>query len=103
MLNNTYKNISIDEAKELIKKGGTVADIRDPASYKAGHIKDAIHLSNDNIEDFVRDQDHNTPLLVCCYHGHSSQQAAQFLLSQGFTNTYSILGGYTAWAQQDDD
>jgi thiosulfate sulfurtransferase len=39
----------------------------------------------------------DTPVIVCCYHGISSQQAAQFLIHQGFEEVYSLDGGFEAW------
>jgi thiosulfate sulfurtransferase len=36
---------------------------------------------------------------VVCYHGHSSQGAAQFMLQQGFAEVYSMDGGFTEWAK----
>jgi thiosulfate sulfurtransferase len=92
-----FQNISIEQAKHLLAEGATIVDIRDPASYASGHIEGAIHLSNDNLSDFIRDSDLDKPLLVYCYHGHSSQNAAQFLAEQGFDEAYSVLGGYTEW------
>jgi len=41
--------------------------------------------------------------VVCCYHGISSQQAAQFLISQDFTEVYSLDGGFTDWQLQYPD
>jgi thiosulfate sulfurtransferase len=38
-----------------------------------------------------------TPVVVCCYHGNSSQSAAQFLVEQGFTEVYSLNGGFEQW------
>jgi thiosulfate sulfurtransferase len=37
--------------------------------------------------------------LVYCYHGHSSQSAAEHFVENGFANVYSLDGGYTAWPQ----
>ncbi|MBV1871825.1 MAG: hypothetical protein KUG83_04700, partial [Gammaproteobacteria bacterium] len=38
------------------------------------------------------------PIVICCFHGHSSLSAASFFSEKGFTNVYSLDGGYTAWA-----
>jgi len=54
-----------------------------------------LHLSNESLPDFLRDADFDAPVGVCCYHGISSQQAAQFLISQDFTEVYSLDGGFT--------
>ena len=38
-----------------------------------------------------------TPVLVVCYHGVSSQQAANVIANQGYDNVYSMDGGFEAW------
>ena len=99
----TYETIDFAEAKNLIDSGSaTVIDIRDPASFEAGHIAQAIHVSNDNIEEFIAQADQQHPLIVCCYHGNMSKGAADFFSSRGFAQAYSLNGGYTQWAAQAD-
>jgi thiosulfate sulfurtransferase len=99
-----FENISLDKAKEIIKQETTIiADIRDINSFKSGHIQGAIHLSSDNLQDFIQDNDPDHPVIVCCYHGHSSQPAAQYLSAQGFERVYSLIGGYTAWSAEEGD
>lgn len=81
----------------LSEKTYVVVDIRDPNSFKIGHIPGAIELTNETLSDFMREADLDAPVVVCCYHGHSSQQAAQYLISQDFTDVYSLDGGFTQW------
>jgi len=38
--------------------------------------------------------------VVVCYHGNSSQQAAQFFAGEGFNDVYSMDGGFEAWKLQ---
>lgn len=93
-----FKHLHIDELKAEINTGNyVVVDIRDPASFQSGHIPGSFHLTNENLADFIRDADLDAPLVVCCYHGNSSQQAAQFLASQDFTEVYSLDGGFVDW------
>lgn len=93
-----FQRISIEQAKKLIEEQrAAVVDIRDPMSFEAGHIPDALALSQDNLRQWMAGADKNRPLLVCCYHGNSSQPAAQFLAEQGFADVYSIDGGFEAW------
>jgi thiosulfate sulfurtransferase len=100
-MTNEFRNITIDDAQKILKKGvGNVTvtiDIRDQASYVSGHIEDAMHITDKNIDHFVQTTDLDTPILIYCYHGHSSQHAAEFLVKQGFETVYSLIGGYTAW------
>ncbi len=99
-----FKHMQINQLHQVLSdETHVVVDIRDPASYQAGHIPNAIHLSNETLPDFLRDADFDAPVVVCCYHGISSQQAAQFLISQDFTDVYSLDGGFTDWQLQYPD
>ncbi|MCP4594998.1 thiosulfate sulfurtransferase GlpE [Neptuniibacter sp.] len=89
--------ISSTQAVELISDGAVIVDIRDPESFAQGRIKSAFNLSNENLHDFINNADMDNPLLVCCYHGISSQSAGQFLIEQGFDQVFSINGGFEAW------
>lgn len=74
-----------------------IVDIRDAASFAAGAITGSHSLNNDNVQQFIEQTDKQLPVVVCCYHGNSSQPAAQFLAEQGFTEVYSLQGGYELW------
>lgn len=101
---SSFKHMQVDDLHAVLEnKSHVVVDIRDETSFSNGRITDAIHLTNENLTDFVRDADLDAPVVVCCYHGHSSQQAAQFLLSQDFTDVYSLDGGFTQWQLQYPD
>ena len=52
------------------------------------------------MDTFLADTDKTLPLIVCCYHGHSSQNAAEYFSEQGFGDVYSVDGGYEAWRQK---
>lgn len=74
-----------------------VVDIRDPQSFANGHMRDALHLHNNNLAEFVANTPKDKPVVVVCYHGISSQQAAQVIAGQGFEQVYSMDGGFEAW------
>lgn len=96
-----FKRINVSQAKQLIDENqAVVVDIRDQQSFNQGHIANAIALNNDNVAQFINDADKSLPLLVCCYHGNSSQSAAAMLASQGFDDVYSIDGGFAHWQQE---
>lgn len=93
-----FKIISIEDAHELIKQGHVVVtDIRDPQSFAAAHIENSFHLSNATMSSFSSKYDFDTPVLVFCYHGNSSQGAAQFLSEHGYEEVYSVSGGFEMW------
>lgn len=75
----------------------TLVDIRDPLSYSRGHIPGSRHLDNASIGELFDQAPREQPLVVVCYHGHSSQQAASWLAGEGFQQVYSLDGGFTDW------
>tara|TARA_B100000745_G_scaffold282378_1_gene215680 strand:+ start:239 stop:529 length:291 start_codon:yes stop_codon:yes gene_type:complete len=90
--------MDIHEAKEMIDtKDVTLIDIRDADSYEAGHIQDAIAVSQDNLEEFLKTASKDKPLICYCYHGFTSQTVADYLREQGFAEVHSMDGGYEAW------
>ncbi|WP_434571406.1 thiosulfate sulfurtransferase GlpE [Pseudomonas sp. Z3-8] len=92
-----FKRISPEQAQALREQGAVVVDVRDPATFAALHISGSKHLDNHSLADFIRAADLDAPTVVVCYHGNSSQSAAGYLVSQGFSNVYSLDGGFELW------
>ncbi len=84
-----YEKIQNQEAQLI--------DIRDQESFERGHIANTFHLTQGNLIQLLDQFDYSTPLIVMCYHGVSSRQVAQYLLSQGFEEIYNLEGGFCAW------
>jgi thiosulfate sulfurtransferase len=94
----SIKRISPLSAKEILKnKHSLLLDIRDTESFNAGHDSRAIHIDQDSLPAFLANTDKNRTILVMCYHGNRSQSVAQLLSEEGFTDVYSIDGGYETW------
>ena len=93
-----YDNISIDKAKQIIENGScAVFDIRDDNSFKQGCIPGAKRFDDQIIRKMRKTDQRNSPVLIYCYHGNSSKDVARMLCDFGFSNVYSLNGGYTAW------
>ena len=96
-----FKHISVAETAELKAQGKVViADIRDENSFAAGHIDGAVHLTNTSLGGFMQQYEFDQPVVVVCYHGNSSQGAAQYLAQQGYEQVYSMDGGFESWRRQ---
>lgn len=93
-----FKRITIEEVNRLQEQQTlNVIDIRDPQAFAAGHMPNAVNINNQNATDYIENTDKETPLIVVCYHGHSSQPAAQYFAAQGFKDVYSMDGGFEVW------
>ncbi|PAV48580.1 thiosulfate sulfurtransferase GlpE [Pseudomonas sp. HAR-UPW-AIA-41] len=92
-----FQRIAPEQARPLLQQGAQLVDIRDPQSFAAGHMIGAVHLDNHSLPDFIAGADFDKPLVVVCYHGNSSQSAAAYLAHQGFSEVYSLDGGFELW------
>lgn len=94
-----FQHLTIDTLTAWIDADDplTLVDIRDSMSFGAGRIPGSRHLDNDSASALLESAPREQPLVVVCYHGHSSQQAAAWLAGQGFAEVYSLDGGFTEW------
>ena len=96
-----FKNINIDVFKKISNYNNSIIiDIRDEESFFKSHILNAKHISNNNMMTFIEKMDKNINVLIYCYKGHSSQKIAHFLSDSGFTNVYSLIGGFNSWEDE---
>jgi thiosulfate sulfurtransferase len=97
----SFQTIDVAQAQlKLANESAVLADIRDAASYSQSHAAGAYHLTDATLGNLISDVDPDTPIIVVCYHGISSQGAAQYLIGQGFEEVYSLSGGYEAWQRE---
>ncbi len=94
-----YKCISVKEAKEILNndENTILIDVRDSDSYNEEHDPNAIHVTTTNMRSFMKETDKEMNILILCYLGNTSMIMAQLFCGQGFSNVYSIDGGYEAW------
>lgn len=97
----TFKHLSVSKLIEMQQQQSKlqIVDIRDTNSFATTQIPGSVHLTNENLANFIAAADFDKPLIVVCYHGNSSQQAAEYLNQQGFDDVYSLDGGIQAWSQ----
>ena len=92
--------INITDANDLIKMGNVIlADLRDGQSYMQAHIPDAIHLTDDNIDEFKKTTGLDETIKIYCYHGNNSLGAAQYFANMGYQNVYSLNGGFSEYSK----
>ena len=98
---SAFQHISIQDAASKLDEFAVV-DIRDPQSFANGHMPGALNLNNANFAEFLNATPQDKPVLVVCYHGVSSQQAADVIAQQGYGEVYSMDGGFETWKLSQD-
>ncbi|MBT5078409.1 MAG: thiosulfate sulfurtransferase GlpE [Candidatus Marinimicrobia bacterium] len=98
MENKAVKRVNVVEATSLLNTDAvTIVDIRDRQSFEVDHMQNAHHVTGNNAKDFIDKTDKDQPLLVYCYHGNSSQVAAEYFSENGFNKVYTLDGGFDIW------
>jgi len=95
------KEITVSETLERVKSGATLIDVREDNEWEASHAKGAEHIGRGVIErDIVRKHpDKDKEIILYCGGGYRSALAADNLQKMGYTNVYSMIGGWTAWKE----
>jgi len=93
------REVSVDEARERINDGAVLIDVREDNEFEAGHAAGARHMGRGIIErDIVQTvPDKGAELILYCGGGYRSALAADNLQRMGYTNVWSMAGGWKAW------
>ncbi len=101
----TIKEVSVEQANEMIADGSTALDVREVAEHEAGHIPNSVHIARGVLEFQITDhekfQDKDASIVIYCRSGGRSALAAVALEQLGYTNVCSMAGGYTLWSEKD--
>ena len=95
-----YSKISPEEAKKIMDDGGDhiILDVRTEQEFNEEHIKDALLIPNESIEDRAEREltDKDQLILLYCRSGVRSADAANKLIQLGYTNVHDF-GGIIDW------
>jgi len=78
-----------------------LVDVREESEWAHGHLPDAVHLGKGIIErDIERTiADKSARIVLYCGGGFRSALAAENLQKMGYTNVFSMDGGWRAWIE----
>jgi len=74
-------------------------DIREIDEWQEGHLPEAIHVPRGNLESRIEAAvpDKTTPVVLYCASGNRSVFGAKTLEELGYSEVYSLAGGFTDW------
>jgi rhodanese-related sulfurtransferase len=95
------REVSVDETRERMKAsdGVRLIDVREDNEWELGHAAGSTHLGKGIIERDIEAQvpEKSTELILYCGGGFRSALAADVLQQMGYTNVFSMAGGWKAW------
>lgn len=89
------------QPRVLKKEKFLLIDVREESEFAAGHIPGAVHLSKGVMERDIetRVPDTKTEIVLYCGGGFRSALAADNLQKMGYTNVWSMDGGFRVWKE----
>jgi len=93
--------VSVQDAAELQggETGALILDVREPNEYTQIRARGSVLLPLGRLNSRVKDLPRDREILLMCRTGSRSQNATQFLASNGFENVTNVSGGIVAWDQ----
>lgn len=97
------REVTVAETLERVEAGAVLIDVREDNEWQMGHATDAIHLGRGVIERDIVGQIPNKDkeIILYCGGGYRSALAADMLQKMGYTNVFSMAGGWKAWRDAD--
>ncbi|HYT49051.1 MAG TPA: rhodanese-like domain-containing protein [Pyrinomonadaceae bacterium] len=97
------KEVTVVETRDRLKENpdAKLIDVREDNEWEAAHAAGAIHLGKGIIERDIEATvpDKSTELILYCGGGYRSALAADVLQTMGYTNVWSMAGGWKAWKE----
>lgn len=103
VLQQRGNKVSSLQATQLINQGkALILDVRDPAAFGAGHLRDAKNIPLKELPNRISELEKfkSKNVIVVCQSGTQSAQATSRLKKAGFNEVVSLNGGLAAWQAQ---
>ena len=95
--------VSVDDTRSRLAadKSVRLIDVREDNEWQTAHAAGAEHLGKGIIERDIETEvpDKSTELILYCGGGYRPALAADVLQSMGYTNVFSMAGGWKAWKE----
>ena len=95
------REVTVAETRERLKQNpaAKLIDVREDNEWQAAHAAGSAHLGKGIIERDIETTvpDKSTELILYCGGGYRSALAADVLQQMGYTNVFSMAGGWKAW------
>lgn len=94
LLEGSFKQVYVQEVRELVESGAFIIDVREVDEYEAGHIKGAKNIPLSEIRDRLDEIPTDRPVYLHCRSAQRSYNACLALQHLGFENVYNVSGGF---------
>src|SRR5216110_394363 len=95
------REVEVGQTLERMDAGARLIDVREDNEWARGHARGAAHMGRGVIERDIETAtpDHDAELILYCGGGYRSALAADNLQRMGYTNVFSMDGGWRGWTE----
>jgi rhodanese-related sulfurtransferase len=97
------REVTVTETQARLRQNpeAKLIDVREDNEFETAHAAGATHLGKGIIERDIETAvpDKNTELIFYCGGGYRSALVADVLQKMGYTNVFSMAGGWKAWQE----
>lgn len=92
---------AVDAKLPSVERDWVLIDVRENDEFRAGHLPGARGIGRGVLEYHIADEvpDTGTEIILYCRGGNRSALAADSLRTMGYTNVFSMRGGYREWTR----
>ena len=103
--NEPYYRVNSDEAARMLerdKEGTAMVDVRRDDEWVTGHVKGAIHIPVDDLQNRIDELPRDKTLLFICGSGMRSGQACEIAATMGYPSEslYNVEDGTPTWIEK---
>lgn len=89
---------SVSDARQRVREGAVLLDVREPHEWEAGHAEGAQHIPLGSLDAHAGQLDPALSYVVICRSGSRSARACALLADRGF-RAANVAGGMLEWEE----
>lgn len=94
LLNGDFKQINVDQVRDLVENGSVIVDVRERYEYENGHIKTAVNIPLSELRERMDEIPRDIPVYLHCRTGQRSYNAVLALQNLGYQNVTNLTGSF---------
>ena len=94
ILHGTFRQVKVNEIRELHESGAFILDVREQEEWNAGHLLRAHHVPLSELRQRLDEIPTDEPVYVHCRSGQRSYSAVCALQHLGYDQVFNVSGGY---------
>lgn len=94
LLHGNFKQVKVDEVRELIENQAFFLDVREKNEFESGHLINAHNIPLSELRERMDEIPKDQAVYVHCRSGQRSYNAVMALQNSGFSNVFNVSGSF---------